>query len=116
MPLTPIAVSAWRTSSSLKGLIMATTSFMVRPSFPGVRKVDHARICASHKSGVSVWHLSERMAQKDCSSNRKTIAAGGFRSLASASEGQVRTISVFGQNPFSSPAAPGPPVTALFKE
>src|SRR3954452_10841806 len=28
-----MAVSAWRTSSSLNGLIMATTSFMVRPSF-----------------------------------------------------------------------------------
>jgi hypothetical protein len=33
MPWTPIAVSAWRTSSSLKGLMIATTSFMVRPSF-----------------------------------------------------------------------------------
>ena len=33
------AVSAWRTSSSLKGLITATTSFMVRPSFQ-----DSARI------------------------------------------------------------------------
>src|SRR4051812_14009704 len=28
MPCTPIAVSAWRTSSSLKGFITATTSFM----------------------------------------------------------------------------------------
>jgi hypothetical protein len=28
MPCTPIAVSAWRTSSSLKGLMIATTSFM----------------------------------------------------------------------------------------
>jgi hypothetical protein len=36
--VTPIAVSAWRTSSSLNGLIMATTSFMVRPSFPDFRQ------------------------------------------------------------------------------
>src|SRR5882757_1212119 len=33
MPWTPMAVRAWRTSSSLKGLMIATTSFMVRPSF-----------------------------------------------------------------------------------
>src|SRR5258707_974846 len=30
MPWTPMAVSAWRTSSSLNGLMIATTSFMVR--------------------------------------------------------------------------------------
>src|SRR6185437_9554074 len=35
MPLTPIAVSAWRTSSSLSGLMIATTNFMVRPSLSG---------------------------------------------------------------------------------
>jgi hypothetical protein len=29
-----MAVSAWRTSSSLKGLMIATTSFMVSPSVP----------------------------------------------------------------------------------
>src|SRR3954454_16721957 len=33
MPCTPIAVSAWRTSSSLKGFITATTSFMERLSW-----------------------------------------------------------------------------------
>jgi hypothetical protein len=36
--VTPIAVSAWRTSSSLNGLIMATTSFMVRPSLPRISR------------------------------------------------------------------------------
>jgi hypothetical protein len=35
MPCTPMPVSAWRTSSSLNGLMMATTSFMGQP-FHGV--------------------------------------------------------------------------------
>src|ERR1700678_2001503 len=70
MPLTPIAVSAWRTSSSLKGLIMATTSFMVWPSFPGLRKVGHGLIGAPDKSGIfrCEWH-------KKLQTCPKTIAA-----------------------------------------
>src|SRR5260370_11041515 len=70
MPLTPIAVSAWRTSSSLNGLIMATTSFMVRPSFPGFQ----IRLVAACVAPTQVWHLSVRMAQKVAGVDRKTMA------------------------------------------
>src|SRR5712672_896746 len=65
MPVTPIAVSAWRTSSSLNGLIIATTSFMVRPSFLAGFSLDGlagpaGRLAARRlpKSGIFLgkWH------------------------------------------------------------
>src|SRR5581483_5395736 len=57
MPCTPIAVSAWRTSSSLNGLMMATTSFMSSPPVSAIgRSVTH----------LAIWHLSGQLAQKSC--------------------------------------------------
>src|SRR5258708_39840234 len=63
MPWTPMAVRAWRTSSSLNGLMIATTSFMVRPSFLErvffwqVRLAGKRLRCPS-KSGIFLgrWH------------------------------------------------------------
>src|SRR3954462_6758686 len=61
MPWTPMAVSAWRTSSSLNGLMIATTSFMggglhhVLGSFTARRGLP-----------MQIWHLSVQMAQKSC--------------------------------------------------
>src|SRR5689334_18221373 len=62
MPWTPIAVSAWRTSSSLKGLMIATTSFMVRPLFPWI-SLEHSEagrqaVRCQRKSGIFLgkWH------------------------------------------------------------
>src|ERR1700744_232827 len=76
MPLTPIAVSAWRTSSSLKGLITATTSFMFRPSFS-----DSGRSVTPLIASVQVWHLSAPMAQKVAHLTENNY--GGELSLAS---------------------------------
>src|SRR3954447_22405126 len=40
MPCTPMPVSACRTSSSLKGLMIATTSFMVGPLISCFQQID----------------------------------------------------------------------------
>src|SRR3981189_807494 len=69
MPLTPIAVGAWRTSSSLNGLMMATTSFMVRPSFPKDSKRRSRVICGPGKSGIFLceWHKKlQARAKNNC--------------------------------------------------
>src|SRR5882757_3543124 len=58
MPWTPIAVSAWRTSSSLKGLMMATTSFM-REAFGSADFANGSQFdLRSRKSGIfpCKWH------------------------------------------------------------
>src|SRR5438552_8343103 len=59
MPWTPIAVRAWRTSSSLKGLMIATTSFMGS----GLHFIEHLAVClpgdgCRYKSGIFLckWH------------------------------------------------------------
>ena len=70
MPWTPMAVSAWRTSSSLNGLMIATTSFMVRPYL-----LDFGRWASGDlrltKSGIFLgkWH-------KKVASGGKTFVAG----------------------------------------
>src|SRR5262245_13617295 len=61
MPWTPMAVSAWRTSSSLNGLMIATTSFM-GASFHNVLGSLAAPACLP----IQIWHLSVQMAQKSC--------------------------------------------------
>src|SRR5579862_7458355 len=54
MPWTPIAVSAWRTSSSLNGLMMATTSFMSGPPVLAIGSVSDPH----PQSGIFLgnWH------------------------------------------------------------
>jgi hypothetical protein len=51
------------------------------------------------------------MAQKDCSSNRKTIAVIGFRSVASVSRGPAFSAEIH----FQRGRPPGPPDTGAFK-
>ena len=53
---------------------MATTSFMVRPSFPGFRKVGHGLICARRASLASF----AANGTKSCRLVRKTIAAASL--------------------------------------
>src|SRR4030088_511401 len=57
MPWTPMAVSAWRTSSSLKGLMIATTSFMIVLR-SNIRK--HLRVSALWR----IWHFFGRIGKK----------------------------------------------------
>src|SRR5512147_2922632 len=63
MPWTPMAVSAWRTSSSLNGLMIATTSFM-----GGGLSFHHdlGSFTARQRLPIQIWHLSVQMAQKSC--------------------------------------------------
>src|SRR5690242_14913957 len=55
MPCTPMAVSAWRTSSSLNGLMIATTSFMVSL---GPQRFGRSGERLQVKSGIFLgkWH------------------------------------------------------------
>src|SRR3954462_12052655 len=63
-----MAVSAWRTSSSLKGLIIATTSFMDRPSL--LESASAAPVGARR-----LWHLFVQMTQKLATRNENPTAA-----------------------------------------
>src|SRR2546427_6055470 len=62
MPWTPIAVRAWRTSSSLKGLMIATTSFM-----------------GSGLHSLSIWQFACRA--MDADTNLASFCANGTKKL-----------------------------------
>src|ERR1700748_940965 len=65
MACTPMAVSAWRTSPSLEGLMFATTTFMGGPSVS-------SSYCHVPGCGLpQIWHLFGQMAQKSCKRERQ---------------------------------------------
>src|ERR1700730_7516969 len=68
MPWTPIAVSAWRTSSSLNGLIMATTSFM-----SGLHFRNSELQSRLGSAPVQLWHFFMQMAQKLAGAGGKAL-------------------------------------------
>src|SRR6185437_2804930 len=99
MPCTPMAVSAWRTSSSLKGLMMATTSFMVRSLDPFDNPATPDLLRA--KSGIFLckWH-------KKLADQTKNIRVGCHAEAASVYTAQVLRVNrilVFRTNHNSKP-------------
>src|ERR1700722_9780369 len=83
MPWTPISVSAWRTSSSLKGLIMATTSFMVRPSFSqrfGRTRLDWHRTSLASFYAIGTKSL-QTQPKNDCGVSIALVRGGIVRKI-----------------------------------
>jgi hypothetical protein len=50
----------------LKGLMIATTSFMVRPLFPWIFFEHSADWPPGGSLPTQIWHFSGQMAQKSC--------------------------------------------------
>src|SRR5687768_8686898 len=76
MPWTPISVSAWRTSSSLNGLMIATISFMTTPLWADLSRSANAWLCEPYRqtarelSGVIALFLG-------CPQILRSISRGG---------------------------------------
>src|SRR5260364_100393 len=88
MPWTPIAVRAWRTSSSLKGLMIATTSFMVGPWVPRSRAA-----CFEGRLQAAVWAVARQMAQNERSVKRKRQGVTDITERNAASPDRSKTLS-----------------------